>query len=224
MGESTARIDAFTDSAFAFAVSLLVIGGTRAPEDVDSLFATLADIPAFAVGFAIMALFWMGHVRWRRLRGPSIHALPVLLTLFLVFLTLVYVQPLRAMSAATGLWLTGHGSGFRGALADLFAVYGTGFVLMSLTMAALFWEGLRNRSLNLSDRQELSGERGIWLINAATGMISVLVSLTSFGVWAAMMYASLGVTIPLYTHFHDWIGKGNDTPVDGKDSTSDMNV
>lgn len=207
MGESTARIDAFTDSAFAFAVSLLVIGGTGAPEDINSLFKSLADIPAFAVGFAIMALFWMGHVRWRRLRGPAIGVLPVMLTLFLVFLTLVYVQPLRAMSAATGLWLTGHGSGFRGGLSDLFAVYGTGFVLMSLTMVALFGEGLRNRSLNQSERQELKGERGIWLINSATGLVSVLVSSTSFGVWAAMVYASLGLTIPLYTHLHDWTGE-----------------
>lgn len=212
MGESTARIDAFTDAAFAFAVSLLVIGGARAPEDIDTLFLSLADIPAFAVGFAIMSLFWMGHVRWRRLRGAAIDALPVMLTLFLIFLTLVYVQPLRAMAAATGLWLTGHGSGFRGGLSDLFAVYGTGFVLMSLTMAALFWEGLRNGSLTVSERRELKGERGIWLINAATGLVSVLVSMTPFGVWAAMVYASLAITIPLYTHLHDWTGEARDYP------------
>ena len=208
MGESAARIDAFTDAAFAFAVSLLVIGGTRTPGDINSLFLSLADIPAFAVGFAIMSLFWMGHVRWRRVRGPSTDALPVLLTLFLVFLTLIYVQPLRAMSAATGLWLTGHGSGFRGQLSDLFAVYGTGFVLMSLTMVVLFWEALRNPSLTLSQRAELSGERAVWLINGATGLASVLVSLTPFGVWAAMVYASLGITIPLYFYFHDWTGEG----------------
>lgn len=214
MGESTARIDAFTDAAFAFAVSLLVIGGTRAPADIESLFISLADIPAFAVGFAIMSLFWMGHVRWRRLRGPAIDGLPVMLTLFLVFLTLVYVQPLRAMSAATGLWLTGQGSGFRGGLSDLFAVYGTGFVLMSLTMVALFWEALRKPSLTLSDRAELTGERGIWLINAATGLVSVLISFTPSGVWAAMVYASLGITIPLYNHFHVWTGEGQRTSAD----------
>lgn len=212
MGESTARIDAFTDAAFAFAVSLLVIGGARAPEDINSLFISLADIPAFAVGFAIMSLFWMGHVRWRRLRGPSVDFLPVMLTLFLVFLTLVYVQPLRAMSAATGLWLTGHGSGFRGGLSDLFAVYGTGFVLMSLTMVALFWEALRKPSLTGVERAELTGERGVWLINTATGLVSVLVSLTPFGVWAAMVYASLGITIPLYIHLHDWIRERPDAP------------
>ena len=214
MGESSSRIDAFTDAAFAFAVSLLVIGGARAPEDIDLLFRSLADIPAFAVGFAIMSLFWMGHVRWRRLRGPSVHALSVILTLFLVFLTLIYVQPLRAMSAATGLWLTGHGSGFRGGLSDLFAVYGTGFVLMSLTMVALFWEGLRTPSLTSSEQGELSGERGIWLINAATGLVSVLVSLTSFGVWAATIYASLGITIPVYVRFHDWTGERKDAPAE----------
>jgi hypothetical protein len=88
----------------------------------------------------------------------------------------------------------------------LFAVYGTGFVLMSLTMVALFWEALRKPSLTLSERGELRGERGIWLINAATGLMSVLISITPFGVWAAMVYATLGITIPLYSHLHDWTG------------------
>ncbi len=104
----TDRLDNFTDAAFAFAVSLLVIGGARAPEDFAALILSLGDIPAFAFGFAIMAMFWLGHVRWRKLRGDG-DSLAVLLTLLLVFLTLVYVQPLRAMAAATGLWFTGQG-------------------------------------------------------------------------------------------------------------------
>ena len=94
----TSRLDNFTDAAFAFAVSLLVIGGARAPEDFDALVSALGDLPAFAFGFAVMAMFWLGHVRWRRLRGDG-DWLSILLTLMLVFLTLVYVQPLRAWPA-----------------------------------------------------------------------------------------------------------------------------
>jgi hypothetical protein len=45
MGDSTARVDAFTDSAFAFAVSLLVIGGSEAPRDLGQLVRALYDIP-----------------------------------------------------------------------------------------------------------------------------------------------------------------------------------
>ena len=63
-------------------------------------------MPAFAFGFAIIAMFWFAHVRWRRLRGDG-DWLSTLLTLLLVFLVLIYVQPLRGMAAAVGLWFTG---------------------------------------------------------------------------------------------------------------------
>jgi uncharacterized membrane protein len=212
MGDGTARLDAFTDAAFAFAVSLLVIGGARAPEDIDTLIAALGDIPAFAFGFAVMAMFWLGHVRWRRLRGAEGDWLATLLTLVLVFLTLVYVQPLRAMAAATGLWFTGQGSGFRGSLTDLFAVYGTGFVAMSLIMVALYIEALRHSRLTAAERANARGERGIWLILAATGVASILVSLTPYGKWAAMLYSTLPVTIGFFSYRHDWTGERRAAP------------
>ena len=202
----TARLDNFTDAAFAFAVSLLVIGGARSPEDFNELVGALGDIPAFAFGFAVMAMFWQGHVRWRRLRGEGDWQ-STLLTLVLVFLTLVYVQPLRGMAAATGLWFTGQGQGFGGNVAGLFAVYGTGFVAMSLTMAGLWTEALREGHLDLTGRSNAKGERGIWVIMALTGIASILVSMTSYGQFAAMIYATLPLTIAWFVHRHNWEGK-----------------
>jgi uncharacterized membrane protein len=207
MGESSARLDNFTDAAFAFAVSLLVIGGAREPKDIESLVQALGDIPAFAFGFAIMAMFWFGHIRWRRLRGPGADRLSVLLTLALVFLTLIYVQPLRAMAAETGNWFTGYGSGFGGDVADLFAVYGTGFVAMSLVCAALYQESLRHPELSPAERAEARGERGIWLILAATGLVSILISLTRWGDWAAAFYSTLPLSIGIFAARHDWTGE-----------------
>lgn len=201
----TERIDNFTDAAFAFAVSLLVIGGARAPENFDALLLSLGDIPAFAFGFALMAMFWLGHVRWRRLRGNG-DFLSTLLTLVLIFLTLIYVQPLRAMAGATGLFFTGQGRMFGGSLPGLFAVYGTGFVAMSATMAALYWESLRSAEMDRAERAEALGERGIWLILAATGIASILVSMTRYGQWAAMVYSTLPFTILFYSRRHDWTG------------------
>jgi uncharacterized membrane protein len=191
----TERLDNFTDAAFAFAVSLLVIGGAGAPTDFDQLVGALGDIPAFAFGFAIVVMFWMAHVRWRKLRGEG-DSRSALLTLLLVFLVLIYIQPLRGMAAATGLWFTGQGGGFQGSLQGLFAVYGTGFVAMSLTMAAL----------TAVDRANSRGERTIWLILAGTGLASILFSLTPYGVWAAMVYATLPISIGLFTRRFDWTG------------------
>ncbi|HEX8442120.1 MAG TPA: TMEM175 family protein [Allosphingosinicella sp.] len=202
----TQRYDNFTDAAFAFAVTLLVIGGTGAPSNFGQLVRALGDIPAFAIGFSIIVLFWLGHVRWRRLRGEG-DIRSIWLTLLLVFLVLIYVQPLRAMAAAAGIFFTGQGSGFRGDLAGMFAVYGTGFVAMSFTMAALFSEALRDPDLDRAGRASALGERAVWLILAVTGLISILISTTPYGVWAAMVYATLPISIGLFSARHDWTGE-----------------
>jgi hypothetical protein len=52
-----------------------------------------------------------------------------------------------------------------------------------------------------------AGERGIWLILALTGLVSVLLTQTPYGIWAAMVYATLPVTIGLFVWRHDWEGK-----------------
>jgi len=202
----TSRLDNFTDAAFAFAVSLLVIGGAGAPQSFDALVRALGDIPAFAFGFAVVAMFWAGHVRWRRLRGDG-DVLSTLLTLLLIFLTLIYIQPLRGMASAVGTWFTGQGGGFGGSIAGLFAVYGTGFVAMALTMVALFSDVLRKPGLDAEERLIARGERIIWLILAVTGIASILVSLTRYGMWAAMLYATLPITIGLFVWRFDWEGR-----------------
>ena len=201
----TQRLDNFTDAAFAFAVSLLVIGGAGAPQDFDQLIGALGDIPAFAFGFAIVVMFWLAHVRWRQLRGDG-DVRSMILTLLLVFLVLIYIQPLRGMAAATGLWFTGQGSGFRGSLSGLFAVYGTGFVAMSLTTAGLFSEALRNPALDAAGRANARGERVVFLIHAGTGLVSILISMTRYGTWAAMAYTTLPISIGLFTSRYDWTG------------------
>lgn len=205
-GGATARLDAFTDAAFAFAVTLLVIGGAGAPADFSGLLSALREIPAFAFGFAMVVTFWYAHVRWRKLRGEG-DMRSLLLTLLLVFLVLIYIQPLRAMAAATAIFFTGQGGGFRGDLAGLFAVYGTGFVAMSLTTAGLFADALRNPGLDGHGRAQARGDRTIWLILAATGTLSILISLTRFGVFAAMIYMTLPLTIGVYSKRHDWTGE-----------------
>jgi uncharacterized membrane protein len=202
----TQRLDNFTDAAFAFAVSLLVIGGAGAPASFDDLVGALGDIPAFAFGFAVVVMFWMAHVRWRRLRDEG-GVLSILLTLLLIFLMLIYIQPLRGMAAATGLWFTGQGAGFGGSLAGLFAVYGTGFVAMSLTMAALFAEALRNPDLDPEAHAGARGERVIWMILAATGIASILMTMTPWAQWAAMLYTTLPLTIGWFTWRFDWTGE-----------------
>ncbi|HEX8481483.1 MAG TPA: TMEM175 family protein [Allosphingosinicella sp.] len=209
MSNTAGRLDNFTDAAFAFAVSLLVIGGGGAPSDFSALVRALGDIPAFAFGFFIIVLFWFAHVRWRRLRGEG-DWLSLCLTLLLVFLVLIYIQPLRAMAAATAIFFTGQGGGFGGNVASLFAVYGTGFVLMCATLAALFADARRNPELDRAGLAEAKGEIAIWLILAATGLISILLSFTRFGPFAAFAYSTLPISIGLFMRSYDWTGAEKD--------------
>jgi uncharacterized membrane protein len=202
MGESSGRIDAFTDSAFAFAMSLLVIGGSAAPKNLEQLVSALYDIPAFAFGFGVIAVFWLGHVRWRNLRGTGDRG-SLALTLLLVFFVLIYVQPLRSMAAATSIGISGQGTGFRGSLPALFAVYGSGFALMASVLAALFHVAVQ-RSTERTVRSRAAGERGIWLILAATGATSLALTFTRYGVWAAMIYTTLPLTIGWFAWQHSW--------------------
>ena len=145
--EVTNRLDAFTDAAFAFAVTLLVIGGSEPPTSYAMLEAAMAEVPAFAIGFALIAMFWFAHVRWRHFRGdgswPS-----MILSVLLIFLVLIYVQPLRAMARSLSTFLGGSGAPFQGAPGDLFFVYGLGFVAMAATIACLFFEAQRSTELD----------------------------------------------------------------------------
>lgn len=203
---STSRLDNFTDAAFAFAVTLLVIGGSEAPTSVAMLNAALAEVPAFAIGFAIIAMFWFAHVRWRHFRGEG-DWLSAMLTVLLVFLVLIYIQPLRAMARSLSSFLGGSGTPFSGDVGELFLIYGAGFVAMALTTAGLFAEALRNRGLGLVERQAVGGELLIWLILVATGIVSILLSLFEATEQVApLVYATLPFTIGMFVWRFDWDG------------------
>jgi len=200
----TSRLDNFTDAAFAFAVTLLVIGGTDSPINQQMLSNAVAEVPAFAIGFAIIAMFWFAHLRWRRLRGEG-DWLSALLTVLLVFLVLVYVQPLRAMARSFSTFLGGAGRPFEGDLGDLFLVYGAGFVAMAAATAGLFAEARRNPALDPGQRAALLGETMIWLILVATGLVSILfAAFESTEVLAPLAYATLPFTIGLFVWRFDW--------------------
>ncbi|HST36144.1 MAG TPA: TMEM175 family protein [Allosphingosinicella sp.] len=204
---STSRLDNFTDAAFAFGVTLLVIGGSEAPTSYAMLAEAVAGVPAFAIGFAAILMFWFAHVRWRRFRGEG-DWLSSLLTVLLIFLVLVYIHPLQAMARSWATFMGGAGTPFDGDVGDLFFVYGAGFVAMAATTAALFREAQRNPALSRVERRGVSGEMRIWLILTLTGLVSImLASFQATGRIAPLAYATLPISIGLFVWRYDWEGK-----------------
>lgn len=205
---TTTRLDAFTDAAFAFAVTLMVVGAGGGTPDYAALMTVVRAIPSFAIGFALIALFWMAHVHWRSWRGEGDWR-STLLTLMLIFVVLIYIHPLRAMASSFALFLGGRGDGYGGRLADMFAIYGVGFCAMAAITCALHHDALRNSELGIAQRQEVRGQRIIWGILTLTGLVSIAITLIRpIANLAPFAYATLPVTIGLFSSRWDWVGKG----------------
>jgi uncharacterized membrane protein len=203
---ASARLDTFVDSAFAFSLTLMVVGTGAASVDGDLLQTAVASIPSFAIGFAIVALFWWAHVSWRALRGPGDWR-SMLLSLALIFVVLIYIVPLRAMASSFAGFLAGNRDNFAGSIATLFTVYGLGFVAMSLITAMLFRDAMRNETLDAAGRRHALGSAWIWTILAGTGALSTVMSLVPplhYG--APFLYSTLPITIGIFAWRFDWDG------------------
>lgn len=197
MTTAAARLDAFTDAAFAFAVTLMVVGAGNGRVDLATMDAQVAALPSFAIGFAIIAMFWFSHVQWRGYRGEGDWR-SVLLSLALIFVVLLYVTPLRAMATSFAAYLMGRPDAFRGGLRTVFTLYGVGFTAMAAITAALYLDALRG--VAPAQRPQVTGLVGVWLIQAATGLVSTLVAQLPGGDrLAPWLYATLPVTIPLFS-------------------------
>lgn len=198
------RLDAFTDAAFAFAVTLMVAGTGGMAPDYRQLEAAIAGAPSFLIAFSIIAMFWLAHVRARRMAGKGDWRF-LLLTLALVFTVLLYVHPLRAMASSFAAFITGRADDYDGRLAHMFALYGAGFILMSLITAGLFQTARRNPALDAQGQREAKGQVAIWLILTGTGLVST--ALTFFRATVAlapMVYATLPITIGLFASRYRW--------------------
>lgn len=199
------RLDAFTDAAFAFAVTLMVAGTGGMAPDYRQLEAALAGAPSFVIAFALIAMFWLAHVRARRLAGEGDWRF-LLLTLALVFTVLLYVHPLRAMASSFAALLTGSADDYEGRLGQMFALYGAGFVLMSLITAGLFAVAKQSPDLDAQARRAAQGQVFIWLILVATGIISTILTFFRATVpFAPMIYATLPISIGLFARRFRWV-------------------
>ncbi|MFG0330560.1 MAG: TMEM175 family protein [Phycisphaerales bacterium] len=210
-GVEMTRIETFTDAAFAFALTLLVIS-FEVPTRFDELVRRLYDIPAFAMSFALLMIFWYGHHVWSRRYGLD-DLTTVFLSCVLVFTVLVYVYPLKFLAGSFFVWfayLTGMTIPPNAPRIDadelnpMFIVYGIGFVSMSTTLVLLYAHAWRRRvelELNELERYITKCEVVSWLIVIGVGLLSITLALAvpanMFGVpgWA---YALLAIVMPIF--------------------------
>ncbi|MFK7958801.1 MAG: TMEM175 family protein [Lysobacterales bacterium] len=207
-GMDMTRLETFTDAAFAFALTLLVISFDNVPTNVAELQLALKNIPAFAVSFSLISLFWYAHHTWSRRFGLD-DITTVVLTLIFVFVTLVFVFPLRLMASALMAWLTEGWVPFElgdytpERVAFVFAVYGCGFASMSGLLCLLYRHALKTSTLNLNAEEKFTtrADMQVWIILTGAGVLSTLIALfaplpVSSG--AGWVYALLSIAMPVF--------------------------
>lgn len=181
----SARLDNFVDGAFAFAITLLIISGGSLPKNFIELARALRGVPAFAACFAELAWFWHGHVRWRdtaRLTDmPSL-----LLSLLLVFFSLIFVFPLHLVFASLFNGLSGGilspdfsqaGENIVNTTRGMFAFYGLSFACMAGTLAALYAYGvLAGQPATRGESVSLRSQVLLWGFFAGIGLVSALIA------------------------------------------------
>jgi uncharacterized membrane protein len=181
------RLEAFSDAAFAFALTLLVVS-LEVPRSYDELQELLYGFPAFACCFALLVWIWWEHASFFR-RYPLEDPLTVTINGVLLFVVLFYVYPLKFMFDSMfalwlpqptikapieqmELWQLGNAS----------AVYGFGFLVLFLVFALLVHRAYRKRAeLELTDDEvfDLRSEIGHHLVSASVGAIAMIYALVA---------------------------------------------
>lgn len=179
------RIETFTDAAFAFAITMLVISVDQVPDSYEEMMGLLRDVPAFIFASAIMLNFWYAHHTWSRRYG--LDDVPTALISFaLVLTTLVYVFPLRFMAvtfawAASGGYLASTPPQIEsGDVNKMVLTYSIGFIVMCLCLVLLSLHAYRCRkSLQLSQVEQFDTvcDALAWSIVAATGWLAIVLAL-----------------------------------------------
>lgn len=214
-GVEAGRLDMFVDGAFAFTLTLLLIGGASIPDSTDKLLLALGGVPAFAACFFHVAFFWHGHVRWRT-RCHRAGATGRWLSLLLVFFAMIFVYPLHMVFSGVFYWLSGgflpsgfHAVGGPADMRTLFACYGLAYACMAGTLTLLFLHATRSLARRGIENLDARRELRVWSVPALVGLASALTALlmplsVPGWMWAipGMMYSLLFLIGPVVTRFN----------------------
>jgi hypothetical protein len=184
-GTDITRTETFTDAAFAFALTLLVVSIDSIPSTYEELLFAVQGIPAFGLACALLFLFWYGHWNWSRRYGledfPS-----MVLSYVLVFVVLCYVYPMKYVTSLFVAWITGRrldvGATINSAeeLYGIFTIYSIGFVALCVVVLLLYlraWAIRDELSLDILERHITRSEIGSWMILSGVGVLAVLMGL-----------------------------------------------
>ncbi|MDJ0917871.1 MAG: TMEM175 family protein [Woeseiaceae bacterium] len=186
-GIDMTRTETFTDAAFAFALTLLVVSIDAIPTTYEELWLAVQGVPAFGLACALLFLFWHGHWSWSRRFG--LEDLPsMVLSYVLVFVMLFYVYPMKFVTSIFVGWITDQrvdvGATINSAeeLYGIFTIYSIGFVALCFVVLSLnlrAWALRDELRLNTIERHTTRTEIGTWMLLSSVGFLAILLGLFS---------------------------------------------
>ena len=183
-GHMMTRLETFTDAAFAFAITMLVISVGKIPGNLNELIYALKSTPAFLIAFIMIMLFWSNHREWSRNYGLD-SFLSRFITFILIFIILIYIYPLRLLASSI---MSFFSNGFFPSefiiseISDipiLFIIYGIGFMIISTLFSILFYLGLK-------------------AVCATTGLIAIIIAASTsvyIGILSGWIYSTLPLSV-----------------------------
>ncbi|MEO8076564.1 MAG: TMEM175 family protein [Acidobacteriota bacterium] len=180
-GHEVSRLEGFSDTVFAFALTLLVVA-LEVPHNYEKLMELMRGFPAFACSFALLIWIWSEHNTFFRRFGLQ-DAYTITLNAVLLFLVLFYVYPLKFMFD-TMFSSFQHGSEGRIRLdayqfGNTSAIYAAGFVAMFVVFALLYHHAYASREkLGLSALDAFEARAAVerQLVSVGVGLVSLFVA------------------------------------------------
>jgi uncharacterized membrane protein len=197
--ESVSRLEGFSDTAFGFAITLLVVS-LAVPNHFSELIQQLQGLPVFAVTFALVSTIWYTQFIFFRRYALS-DEVTVVLTLVLLFVVLFYVYPLKFLFGT--VFSVGGATLLPSDVPLLFLIYGLGFAGVNLVLALLYIHAYRKREeLELND-----WELYVTRLSIADNLATMSIGLVSAGL-AQVLPAPYAAECAGFVYFAAALPKG----------------
>ncbi len=175
------RLDSFVDGAFAFAVTILVVGTGGATESFDGLLRTFAYVPAFVPSLIIILSFWWAHRQFSIIIRRT-DTLNDMLSILIMFVIQIYVFPVAFLMRALLHWLSDGALPGTGLLPEqirtTYAIFGGGFALLSAAYSLMYFRAsIAHGKLSVFLSVRLIARRAAiwWMLCAVAGLTSIFI-------------------------------------------------